>query len=141
MDPSLRLMARRKILSGPNPLEPRRLPSVTNPSSAEVTKMVSPHTIGVAALQLGIFARQTTFCVWVQFTGRSCAVEVLPFDLGPRHCGQFASSDPARKRPAEIRTPTQQALFRRSLISPRYIGGAGLSEVTGDWGAPVHHAG
>jgi hypothetical protein len=56
-----------------------------NPSSAEVTKIVSRHTMGVAALQLGSLVRQSTFCDSDQVTGRSRAVPVLPFEFGPRH--------------------------------------------------------
>src|SRR5687768_13731311 len=64
MEPSLRLTARRKILSGglvPGFRSPRR----RDPSSAEVTKIVSFQMIGVAALQLGSFVRQSTFSVSV----------------------------------------------------------------------------
>src|SRR5205809_1909717 len=120
MEPSLRLTARRKTLSGIRSPGLRRLPSPSreNPSSAEVTKIVSSHTIGVAALQLGIFARHRTFCVSVQVVGRSRAVSVLPFELGPRHWGQCAGSGTARTRPAytkKMKTPT---LFRRLFIHP-----------------------
>src|SRR5687767_13915563 len=97
MEPSLRLTARRKSLSGLGSVAPRRPPLIcADPSSAEVTNIVSRHRIGVAALQLGIFARHKTFSVSVQVSGRLRAVEELPFELGPSHCGQFAHRDPAR---------------------------------------------
>src|SRR5437879_5548146 len=117
MKPSLRLTARRKTLSGIRSPGLRRLPSPSreNPSSAEVTKIVSSHTIGVAALQLGIFARHRTFCVSVQVVGRSRAVSVLPFELGPRHWGQFARSGTRPAYTKKMKTPT---LFRRLFIHP-----------------------
>src|SRR5258706_16322466 len=101
MDPSLRFIARRKSLSGPAPpnRNPPNPPSRAEPSSAEVTKIVFSQTIGVAALQLGSFVRQRIFSVGVQLTGRSCAAAVAPFELGPRHCGQFADNEPAKTSP------------------------------------------
>src|SRR5256885_9281988 len=56
IEPSFRLIASRKILSGPEP--PNRNPpnppcNFAEPSSADVTKIVFSQMIGVAALQLG----------------------------------------------------------------------------------------
>jgi hypothetical protein len=48
-------------------------------------KIWSAHTIGVAALQLGNFVRQTTLSVSLQLVARSWAVRVLPSEFGPRH--------------------------------------------------------
>src|SRR5436190_23401175 len=103
MEPSLRFTARRKILSGfPAAPPPRRpCPSRTNPGSDDVTKMVSSQTMGVAALQFGSFKRQRTFSVSDQDTGRSRTVVVLPFRLGPRHCGQFAGSEMPGPKPTD----------------------------------------
>src|SRR5262245_10649766 len=90
--PSFRFTEIRKILSGAAESAERRLPpsSVGEPSSAEVTKIVSPQMIGVAALQLGSFVRQSTLSLSVQVTANPWAVLELPLEFGPRHCGQLA---------------------------------------------------
>src|SRR5437867_10167294 len=106
MEPSFRLRASRKTLSGVD--APGRLPprSGVKPSSAEVTKIVFCQTTGVAALQLGNFVRHKTFWDSVQVTGRSRAADALPFELGPRHCGQFAQRDPASTPAVKTTAPT-----------------------------------
>jgi hypothetical protein len=66
--------------------------------------------MGVAALQLGTFVRQSTLSVSVQVNGRSWAAVVLPFRLGPRHCGQFAAS---AAKAGKLRPKTRFATLRR----------------------------
>src|SRR5437867_9544582 len=112
MDPSFRLTASRKTLSGvaaPGRLPPR---NGVKPSSAEVMKIVYCQTTGVAALQLGNFARHRMFWDIVQVTGSSRAAAALPFELGPRHCGQFAQSVPASTPAAKTTAPTRANTFR-----------------------------
>src|SRR5512139_3692422 len=69
IDPSFRSIAIRNILSCAA-FPGFVLRNRGDPSSAEVTKILSCQIAGVAALQLGIFVRQWMFCESDQTTGR-----------------------------------------------------------------------
>src|ERR1700676_3161000 len=95
MEPSLRLIASRKILPGTEVLAAAF--GFTKPSSEVEMKIVLSQMIGVEAPQEGSFVRQTTFSVSLHVTGRSCAAGAAPVKFGPRHCGQLPSSGPPKR--------------------------------------------
>src|SRR6266446_10391185 len=96
MEPFLRLIASRKILSATEVVAAAF--GFTNPSWEVVMKIVFSQMIGVEAPQEGSFVRQTTFSVSLHVTGRSCAAGAAPVKFGPRHCGQLPGSGPAERR-------------------------------------------
>jgi hypothetical protein len=93
---------------------PGALLRVAKPSSAVVMNTTSSQMFGVAAAQLGSFARQITFSVSLQLTGRLLAVVLVPFRWGPRHCGQFAAGSAALSFNAAINRKTADK--RKNLI-------------------------
>jgi len=78
----------------------------------DVINILSPHIIGVAALQEGNSVFQTIFSVRLQFIGRFVA-SLIPLWRGPLQCGQFSSAwiRPDTPRTATIKYRTMICLF------------------------------
>ena len=103
-------------------------------------KIASSQTIGVAPLQelSAMSSVQTTFSVSLQVVGSPVSV-VVPFRLGPRHCGQLsAARTPAAERPRRI-TVAPAAASERLVVcnafptftsSCAYLGSKTTSVVT-----------
>jgi hypothetical protein len=101
-------------------------PGTTSPSTAEVTKIRSPQTIG-EEYPAGSAVFHAMFFPGPHSVGSCCSIEI-PWLPGPRHCGQFSADTVAA---AAVSTIPAKVKRMKRVIRMKLLKGVGLAIICG----------